>query len=116
MTITEAYEFTLEKINELKNHGIEIKIQRPDSKKELADKLPFKLWRQINFVNLSDSKADEILAMAKYLNLCGIQFDAGGMGNNRDWELDWSFRLGKEDEQWIEAFEECEEEIRNRTE
>ena len=118
MTTIEAYEFTLEKINELKNKGIEIKIkERPNSKKELADKLPFELWRQINFINLTNSQADEILAMAKYLNLCGIQFDAGGMGNSRDWELNWSFRYGKEeDEQWIEALEECEELIRKRTE
>jgi len=88
MTKIEAYEFTLEKINELKNKGIEIKIQkRPDSKRELEDNLPFDLWRQINFINLTESQANEILEMAKYLNLCKIQFDAGGMGDNRDWEL-----------------------------
>ena len=100
MTTIEAYEFTLKKINELKNKGIEIKIQaRPYNRKKLEDKFPNDLWRQINFINLTERQADEVIKMAKYLNLCGIQFDAGGMGNNKDWELDWSFCYRKENEQ-----------------
>ena len=108
----EAYEFTLKKINELKNKGIEIKIQTvPYNRKKLEDKFPNNLWRQINFINLTERQADEVTEMAKYLNLCGIQFDAGGMGNNKDWKLDWSFCY-KKTNNVDKSLEECKELIK----
>ena len=111
MTTIEAYKFTLKKINELKNKGIEIKIQtRPYNRKKLEDKFPHDLWRQINFINLTKRQADEVIKMAEYLNLCGIQFDAGGMGNNKDWKLDWSFCYKKTNN--VRSLEECKELIK----
>lgn len=123
MDIIEAYEFTLEKISELKDKGIEIEIclcpmkkeelrmfykENPDIEKH---GLPSALWKHVHFLNLQIGQAGEIAEMTKYLNLCGIQFDFGGIENNRDWALDWSFRYGKEDEQWVDAIEFCEKEI-----
>lgn len=124
MTPTEAYELTLDKIEELKKEGISIRMKIPDSAndKSLVEKhrnnpngVPPEKWISINFYNITDLQADRIFQSASYLGVCGITFDCGGYKDTRDWELDWSFCYsGIEDGEWMEAREEIESRIRNR--
>ena len=99
MTTLEAYNTTIETINNLKKDGVEVEIQKKyNINKNLENELPSKFWMQVNFINLTEHQADKIIDAAKQLNNLGIQFDAGGFENQRDWELDWSFRYGVKDE------------------
>lgn len=122
MTVTEAYELTLEKIEELRSEGIKVKIKptRSRNDKETVEKfsgpdhLPPDKWVTVNFDNLDKGKAYRVLGEANYLGMVGIQFDSGGMPGTRDWELDWSFRYtGEEDTDRRDAMEAIEEEISN---
>lgn len=113
MTITEAYRFTIEKIEELKAKGISVVFKDRQKESDHPDgQLPSGLWKHIQFVNVARTQAQEIFKMVKYLNLCGIRFDIGGESGKIDWELDWSFKYtGKDDEDWRDAIDECEENL-----
>jgi hypothetical protein len=65
----------------------------------------------VSFKIKSENDGVKIHEMANYLGLCGICFDTGGCSVCRDWELDWSFRYvkGDEDWEWREARERVEE-------
>ena len=104
MKILEAYKFTLEKLEELKNDGIEIEMIIPRSVREKGegyedlinkysgpDRLPVDLWRHVTLKYRDQEQASQIFEAAKYLGMAGISFDKGGFQNSRDWELDWSF-------------------------
>ena len=117
MTPIEAYELTLEKIEELKISGIEIKINPCElrNNKELIkeydnlENIPPDKWINVAFINLDKIKSMKVHETSKYLGMCGITFDSGGSPGYRDWELDWSFQYtGKNDE--------CERDIRDEVE
>ena len=122
MTTLEAFNLTLEKIEQLKEKGVEVSI-RPSAgrtKKELIDKYnsPEKvlpdLWVNVQFEVSEPWHVEKISEARSYLGMCGIQFDTGGWTDHRNWELDWSFSYtGKEDIEWQEANEEMEEVINN---
>ena len=103
MTPIEAYYFTLEKVNELKESGISITINPTTSKNntELTEKfhtpnnIPSKYWVNVSFEIENNEQAEKIHETDNYLGLCGIRFDMGGTENHRDWELDWSFYYRK---------------------
>jgi hypothetical protein len=122
MDTLEAYNLTIDKIEELKREGINSTsvpsrsrgdrnlIKKYNSPKNVK---PDK-WFHVTF-NINDEvQADKIFDAVKYLGLCGIQFDTGGYKNTRDWELDWSFEYtGKENEEWMQKVEEVEYLIRD---
>ncbi len=100
-TPIEAFEFTLTKVWELKESGIGVTIE-PQKKldtdwdKEIG--LPPEKWVCVTFKIKNKEQAEKILEVANYLLLAGITFDSGGCKECRDWELDWSFRFKKGEE------------------
>lgn len=118
MTTTEAFYFTLEKVNELKSNEIDIEIKPSNNRKDVGiiekyngpERISPELWCHVSFTFKDNASADKILKTANYLGMCGISFDTGGMSGGRDWELDWSFKYtkGKENIEWINRGEELE--------
>ena len=112
MTPTQAYYFTLEQVEQLRHSGIEVLIQydaelekEGDSGRQPIGQIHQKLWCQVSFANLTKAQVVQIHQSMKYLAMCGISFDFGGAEGHRDWELDWSFRYekGQEQMEWKEA-------------
>lgn len=100
-TPLEAYDFTLTKVWELKERGIDFVTKSLKSKNKNWDKetgIPPEKWICVTFKIKSKEQAEKVLEVANYLLLCGIQFDSGGCKECRDWELDWSFRFKKGEE------------------
>ena len=105
-TPIEAYDFTLEKVNTLKESGIKVNITPYKRKDDLElvkkysqpDRIPSRLWVKVSFKNIDSKQSKLIYRTANYLRLCGIRFDTGGCSSCRDWELDWSFSYQKGEE------------------
>lgn len=130
MDTKEAYELTLEKIEELGREGIEVTIkpfkslttpygivdqlvERNNEKYDRLGGIPPNKWFYVTFSVLDESHAIKIHKAGDYLGMCGITFDVGGWQGYRDWKLDWSFSYtGKEDEDWREARDEVEDLIK----
>jgi len=115
MTPIEAYELALEKVEELKEAGIEV-IVRPkisaSSYIEEPNGIPPDKWVLVTFKFSHKIQAEKVHEAANYLGMCGMRFDVGGTKEYRDWELDWSFQYtGKEDEEWRDARDEIEDRI-----
>ena len=119
METINAFEFTLTKVWELKESGIEviIKPSRSSENKDIAkrysgtDRVPAEKWLHVTFHIKNGNESKKVLEMAQYLAMCGICFDTGGCSGQRDWELDWSFsyKKGEEDMDMIVAREQVEE-------
>lgn len=117
----EAFYFTMQKVNELKENGIAVNVKPTKSKtnKELVkkynkpDRIPVENWVNVSFKIENEEQVLKIYEAANYLGLCGIRFDTGGCSNCRDWELDWSFSYneGEENWEWREARKEVEDMI-----
>jgi len=106
MTIIDAYYFVFEIIEELKKDGIKISVE-PTPNNELTDysnkkqdRLPPKFWKQVKFTISNDKQAKKIQETANYLGVCGISFDTGGSEYVREWEIDFSFRYDKNNDNW----------------
>jgi hypothetical protein len=120
-TPIEAYEFTLRKVNQLKESGIDVVIKPTSSRNDEilirkysgTNRIPSDKWINVSFKVSDKGQAMKIHEVANYLGLCGIRFDTGGCYNCRDWELDWSFIFtpGVENEEWREAREDIEDMI-----
>ncbi len=108
ITPVDAYEFTMQKVNELKKDGIGVIITpcrlKTDKdtieKYDKPDRIPPEKWVNVSFENLDKGQTIKIHETANYLMMCGITFDTGGAIDNRDWELDWSFSYIKGKEDW----------------
>ena len=50
-------------------------------------------WIHVSFFPENDKQAELIYKKVKELSSVGISFDTGGCAGQRDWELDWSFKL-----------------------
>ena len=107
MDVLNAYEIALEKLEELKEEGIKVKMipSRSRSDKDAIEEystpenLPADKWYHVTLEFKNETQRIKIIEAANYLGMCGITFDSGGWSNYRDWELDWSFRYkNKEDE------------------
>src|SRR4030042_173796 len=101
-TPIEAFEFTITKVWELKESGIDvkIKIQRSKNKWDKKCGIPPEKWVCVTFKIKNKCQSEKILEVANYLLLCGISFDSGGCKKYRDWELDWSFRYKNGEENY----------------
>lgn len=108
MTPTEAFYFAMEKIKELQEYGVKVKMkpsrsrENPDTvaKYNLPDRIPPNLWHHINLIYENEGQYMKIREARSYLGMCGISFDTGGMGTMRDWEFDWSFKYHEGEEKW----------------
>jgi len=107
MNTLEAYQATLNKVEELKKEGCEIKFFPYDRKKhseEYVNKLikeypdlPIEKWTSVQITFGNRIQFEKIKDAINYLSLIGIRFDRGGAGDNFDWELDWSFDYNEEE-------------------
>ena len=119
MNVLEAYQIALDKITELENSGIEVKMKKtgksleesPDSKYDLPDRLPRDLYLHVSFVPKSEDAWDAVFAAGMELAKKGISFDTGAGGGERDWELDWSFNGPDTKPVFVEPYEGSSEEI-----
>ena len=121
MKTIEAFEFTLTKVWELKESGIEVKIKpscsrdNKDLEKKYSgpDRVPAEKWLFVSFHIKNGNESKKIFEMGQYLAMCGICFDTGGCSGQRDWELDWSFsyKKGEENMEMIIAREQVEDKL-----
>lgn len=101
-TLLEALELTLETLGDLKASGIDVMLtpSRGRQNKETVDKYdrPDRLkpcwWLHATMKPADKAQGSKIFEEAENLRRYGIGFDTGGGMGCRDWELDWSFRLG----------------------
>ena len=97
MNILEAYELTLQKVEELKTQGIEVRIKPTNSQTvEKENRLPKDKWINVKFFEVAGEELDKVFKAGEELLEQGISFDTGygfGPGGGRDWELDWSFHI-----------------------
>lgn len=100
MNINEAYEKTLQVLEEIKQKGIEFEITPNKLHESILkkydnreDRLPSNKWNNVCF-HCKTKEESEFLHQ-KQMELChlGICFDSGGGCGGRDWELDWSFHV-----------------------
>ncbi len=94
MKPTEAYNFVIDKVQSLVQHGIKVKIEKYDkdlAKPESTDYLPVELWSRVQLKYFKQDQLDLIYDTLGEINAAGIRFDTGRMGNVIDWEIDWSF-------------------------
>ncbi len=94
MNITEAYKLALQKIEELKTQGIEVKINPTNSSTvaKKTDRLPRDKWIRATFMVVGE-ELNKVFKAGEELSELGISFDTGYGNGGRDWELDWSFRV-----------------------
>ena len=99
MNINEAYEFVMSKLERLKNEGIEFSINESIKtpglveKYDKPNKLPIDKWTNISFNLETDKDLQKIYDMENLCKMVGICFDTRFGKLQRDWEIDWSFRL-----------------------
>lgn len=125
MTIIEAHQFAMDKVNELKDSGIEV-LKKPSRGREIEsainkygnkpDRVPVNLWYHITFKIKDQADTMKVHEAVNYLGMCGITFDTGGWKDERDWELDWSFKYkrGEEDMERRDARDMVEDIINNQ--
>ena len=123
MTALEAYELTLEKIDELKNDGIKVSFKNypkdlinNEILNEYNDKehIPHQYWKDVTFKNVDEIEIEKISETLNYLSLCGISFDLYGCCGERTWQLDWSFRYtGKINDEWRDEKDQLESMLKN---
>jgi len=110
--IMEAYMFTLDILDELKQKGVEVTISQTgdETNKDIVKKysqptnLPLKHWVHVQLEAKRPEHVKEIADASMKLSKSGINFDTGGGEGFRDWELDWSFsHSGIEDEKITKA-------------
>ena len=105
MTITEAYNLALAKVEELKQKGIKVEITPCESDEETISEystplnISHDLWIHVTFYPKDNSELQLVFKAGSDLIDLGIGFDSGGSVGYRDWELDWSFRLNTEEKE-----------------
>jgi len=123
MTTEEAYELAIEKVNELKESGIDTEIipscQQNDlntiKKYSKPENISPDKWINVSFHIEKEGDIDKVFDAGTYLSMCGISFDTGGCCGCRDWELDWSFSYNKNEEKmkWNETRADVEDMIKD---
>jgi hypothetical protein len=107
MTPDEGYAEAMSLVEELKNMGIRVEVvnwlarskDRPDYIAEMKakyngpDRVAPEKWVNVHFYPISDEQSAAVRDRQRKLGWLGIGFDSGGMAGQRDWEMDWSFRV-----------------------
>jgi hypothetical protein len=106
-SIEEAFNYTLSILKGLQKNGIKIEkypsnarfIQEIiDDFRKIESRLKPKNWYHVELTFVNPEQKKIIYDAQKDLLEKGITFDTGGIGDIRDWELDWSFHLIDEEE------------------
>ena len=98
MNISEAYDFLMKKVDELKEQGIEISfrdsIATPDTieKYNKLNRLPSTKWKTISLGIQREGDLGKVREIEHLCSMVGIYFDTGYGCGQREWEIDWSFR------------------------
>ncbi len=113
MEILKAYELVHDTGLELRQEGIDVKIIPSDSDVAPEENgLPREKWIRIEFFPKTNAQAKSINKKTKELNWSGIRFDTSGHPGHRQWDLDWSFKVGDvPDAEWEKAGDEVEDMI-----
>ncbi len=113
MDIIEAYDRTLAAAEDLHASGMELCVAPSKSDSlEAGDQLPRQMWVNINFSPKDKGQVRAITDQANKLGELGITFDTGGSVGNREWSIDWSFRVQDHpDREWDVARTEMEDMI-----
>jgi hypothetical protein len=95
LNILEAYDKTLAAAKELEKEGVTVKITPSNSTREVksTDQLPREKWVNIGFHFENEEQAKLIREKSTEVGKLGIVFDEGGTKGQRDWEIDWSFKV-----------------------
>ena len=104
----EAYNFVLNKIEELKKDGIEVDFRKDERNawddvrdslrkryRNKNNRINPKKWKQICFKTKNESESQKVFDLISDLGEIGIYFDTGAGWTGIIWELDWSFRVEK---------------------
>lgn len=117
-SLDEAYLLTHQTVDMIEKSGIKVDRVPPRSRnnKRLVekynrpDRLPPEKWFHVTFYPKSPKEAETVFDAAQEMAKYGISFDTGGCRGERDWELDWSFRVNDgPDDDMIKARSEVEE-------
>lgn len=113
MEILKAYELVRDTALELRQEGIDVKVIPSDSNEAPEERgLPREKWIRIEFSPKTNAQAKSINKKTKELNWSGIRFDTSGHPGQRQWDLDWSFKVGDvPDAEWEKAGDEVEDMI-----
>ena len=99
MTINETYEFIMDKLNKLKENGVEMVITEPTKNPETIEKynkpgkLPHDKWTNITFTLTKESDLENIYTFEHLFKMMGITFDTEYGMNKREWFIDWSLKI-----------------------
>ncbi len=113
MDILKAYELVRDTGLDLRQEGMDVKIIQSDSDEAPEESgLPREKWIRIEFFPKTNAQAKSINKKTKELNWSGIRFDTSGHPGQRQWDLDWSFKVGDvPDAEWEKAGDEVEDMI-----
>lgn len=101
MNISEAYDFLMKKVDELKEQGIEISfrdsIATPDTieKYNKLNRLPSTEWKTISLGIRREGDLGKVREIEHLCSMVGIYFDTGYGCGQSEWEIDWSFRTSQ---------------------
>lgn len=99
MNINEAYEFIMNKLEELRQEGMVFELREPSKNKEAIEKynkpnrLPENKWQIIIFTIGREGDLKKVFDVEHLCKMVGINFDTGYGSYKRDWYLDWSMRI-----------------------
>lgn len=100
MTTDEAFDYTMELVEELRGMGVKVEIKPSRSRTNAEviakysgpERVKPERWVNVQFKAVTEEQANAIQERCRKLNWLGVVFDTGGGMKMRDWELDWSFR------------------------
>ena len=95
MEYMKEYQILLDKIEEIKNQGIPVKIEKPKTNRITKKNyvLPFEKWFYVEFTVETEKESLFVLDEKAKLWKQGIYFDSGGWASSLDWQIDWSFEI-----------------------
>lgn len=99
----EAQERAFKEVLILALSGIEARITPTKSRTDEAvikkhkDDLPADRWVHVSFRVKGKDELTRIFDAGDRLWAMGVYFDTGGCKGRRDWELDWSLKMGKKE-------------------
>ena len=96
-TITDAYKFVEEQIEELREAGVSVVYRPYDAEERVSNfgELPLKKWYSIRFIPKNESQKRWIYKTVGYLEKFGITFDTYNTPTEKVWQIDWSFKFNK---------------------
>ena len=99
MNINEAYEFIMYKVDELKKLGVDVSVKEckniPINYNEVenTNRLTTDKWVIISFTISREGDLSKVLSTEDDIEKKNIRFGTGYGNRQRDWKLDYSFKI-----------------------